>query len=255
MKLVTKKVFICTLLSCLLFTAVPAFAAQAAQVDLSDKPGYSALQWYITSAERRAIYHEVYYVACKYVEVTAKDLPRGTWGVILDIDETTVDNSPSALNDMQANVSFSAANWKKWKEKEEAVALPGVKTLVALVHKMGGYVNFVSNGDLSLQSAYEGDLLKQGIYFDQVLLATAETSASDKNTRFVAIQKGEKPSKLPAQNIIAWFGDNIQDFPGLQQKDVDKWDVYDDALWRKFGNGWFILPNPIYGSWVGNKLQ
>lgn len=53
-------------------------------------------------------------------------------------------------------------------------------------------------------------------------------------------------NKLPAHDIIAYFGDNIQDFPAMSQ---EKMKTADDSQFDVFGSKYFILPNPMYGSW------
>lgn len=53
-------------------------------------------------------------------------------------------------------------------------------------------------------------------------------------------------NKLPAHKVIAYFGDNIQDFPNLKQKNMQKADA---KAFKKFGSKYFIMPNPMYGSW------
>ena len=80
----------------------------------------------------------------------------------------------------------------------------------------------------------------------------------DKNPRFNAITTGKYnaqimfwSNKLPAHRVIAYFGDNIQDFPNFKQSNTVTLED-DDTKFDKFGNGYFILANPIYGSWVAN---
>jgi len=57
------------------------------------------------------------------------------------------------------------------------------------------------------------------------------------------VKGGALPS-LGSLNVIAYVGDNIQDFPGLSQANPG------DS--SHFGQDFFVLPNPMYGSWVGN---
>jgi predicted secreted acid phosphatase len=47
-----------------------------------------------------------------------------------------------------------------------------------------------------------------------------------------------------------WVGDNIQDFPRLRQ-DVR---TQGDSVFAEFGDRFFVLPNPMYGSWERNAL-
>ena len=47
---------------------------------------------------------------------------------------------------------------------------------------------------------------------------------------------------------MAFVGDNIQDFPGLSQA-IRK---QGDEAFADFGARFFVLPNPMYGSWEKN---
>jgi predicted secreted acid phosphatase len=44
--------------------------------------------------------------------------------------------------------------------------------------------------------------------------------------------------------VVAWVGDNILDFPGMTQAARG-----DPRALAEFGKRYFILPNPMYGSW------
>ena len=54
---------------------------------------------------------------------------------------------------------------------------------------------------------------------------------------------------LPPHKVIAYFGDNIQDFPNMFQADLINTSPK-DSRYNKFSDGYFILPNPLYGSWM-----
>jgi predicted secreted acid phosphatase len=75
---------------------------------------------------------------------------------------------------------------------------------------------------------------------------------ANKNPRFDAVQRGESPSTLPALTIVLWMGDNIQDFPDLFQATMR--DAADGAF-TDFGTRFFVLPNPMYGSWTENPMR
>lgn len=227
-----------------------------------------ATKWYRTSAEKNALYHQAYGLGTRYVEEYVKyNKPKAkTWGVVLDIDETTLDNSwyfqlCGDLATNESDFSHYVANPQK------STALPGVKAFVTKVHQLGGYVSFVSNRDGSFKDETGSvmdttiaNLKSEEIYFDQVILANRASSKtpSDKNPRFNAVNSGDYDNtqmiwsnKLPPHKVIAYFGDNIQDFPVFKQANMTPLDK-NDAVYNIFGNGYFILPNPIYGSWEHN---
>src|SRR5439155_9659535 len=121
-----------------------------------------------------------------------------SWGVILDIDETVLDNSwyyaqCSDITNNEADFSHYISLAKK------STALPGTQVFTQLVHNLGGYVTLVSNRDGSYSDARGKvmdttleNLKEQGIFFDQVILAnhTQSKYPRDKNPRFYAARTG-----------------------------------------------------------------
>lgn len=230
-----------------------------------------AVKWYRDSAEQRALYNQAYAIGSLYVIKWVKQnhpKPK-TWGVILDIDETTLDNSwyfyqCTALASKDNDFSHYVANQMK------STALPGVVRFTHLVHDLGGYVSMVSNRDGSFKddsgsvlTTTASNLKQQNVYFDQVVLANLRDSVSqyDKNPRFNSINSGKYDAKemvwsntLPKYKVIAYFGDNIQDFPKFKQPRMDMLD-HNDKAYSVFSNGYFILPNPLYGSWESSRYQ
>jgi predicted secreted acid phosphatase len=152
----------------------------------------------------------------------------------------------------------------------KSTALPGVAKFTQLVHDLGGYVSLVSNRDGSFKDETGSvldttiqNLKHEKIYFDQVVLANRRDSKtpSNKNPRFNAINTGNYDAKqmvwsnkLPTHKVIAYFGDNIQDFPKFKQNEANSLDE-NSSEFGMFGKGYFILPNPMYGSWEANQYN
>lgn len=231
-----------------------------------------AVKWYRDSAEKKASYRQVYNVGSAYVkEWVRQHHPKAkTWGVVLDIDETTLDNSWYYYQ--CSNLAANPADFSHFVTiPQKSVALPGVIAFTQLVHQLGGYVTMLSNRDGSyvdqsgitaLQATID-NLKQQHVTFDQVILANNKNAKhpGDKNPRFDAVTHGcydphemVWSNKLPPHPVIAYFGDNIQDFPKLKQ--VTVYALPDDAQqYAKFGEGYFILPDPLYGSWQANSYR
>ncbi len=232
-----------------------------------DKTVTDAVKWYRDSAEKRALYNQVYNVALEYAKSNKN--PTKPWGVILDIDETTLDNS--WYFKQCGETTSSEDEFSRYVVlPEKSTALPGVKNFTCSIKKMGGYVTMLSNRDGSYSykdknvlTATVNNLKAQGICFDQVVLANRHDAPTpeNKNPRFEAVTNGTCNTKLmvcsntlPAHKVIAYFGDNIQDFPKLFQAELINKPT-NDSVYNKFSNGYFILPNPMYGSWQNNKFM
>ena len=72
----------------------------------------------------------------------------------------------------------------------------------------------------------------------------------DKNARFDAVERGAVAG-LPPLAVAMWVGDNVGDFPGLTQ-DVR---FGGEGALSAFGGRYWVLPNPMYGSWTGNAAE
>ena len=203
-----------------------------------------AIRWVRDSAEHRAIYLQVYRQATERVEREAARYPAGMWGVVLDADETVIDNSPYEIERIEQRLPFNAASWRAWTEKRAAVPLPGAAAFLARVHELGGKIAIVTNRAASECPDTEANFRADGLPFD-VMLCKPAGGPSDKNPRFEAVANGTTPAGLPPLTIVAFLGDNIFDFPGLSQAIAQR----DDGAYAKFGTEFFVLPNPMYGSW------
>jgi 5'-nucleotidase (lipoprotein e(P4) family) len=198
------------------------------------------IHWFRNSAEMRGIYLEVYHLASEKLDNLAASVAPGTWGVILDADETMIDNS--TFQKENAGIPYSDSAWRVFVNRKASPALPGAVEFTRLVHRLGGSVISVTNRVNDLCDATRETLKNDSIEVDLVL---CRTTTGDKNPRFQAVMNGTASPSLPALNVLMWFGDNIQDFPNLSQKLRDG----RDADYDLFGRTYFLLPNPMYGSW------
>src|ERR1700722_9795898 len=83
--------------------------APAAVVSLPD-----SVHWFRDAAEQKAIYLEVYREAARSARTLAAGLPTGSWGVILDIDETILDNSDYQKQQALVGQGSTPDSWNAW---------------------------------------------------------------------------------------------------------------------------------------------
>jgi 5'-nucleotidase (lipoprotein e(P4) family) len=213
----------------------------------AERPVELAIRWARNSAEHRALYLQVYRAATAHVEAEAAKRATGSWAVVLDCDETVIDNSPYQLERDRAGLPFDAASWHAWTKRREGEPLPGAAAFLARVRDLGGRIAIVTNRTLSECPDTEAVFRNHALPFD-VMLCKPDAGPSDKNPRFEAVAQGRTPAGLPPLEIVAFLGDNIRDFPSLSQE-IRK---QDDAAFSAFGARYFVLPNPMYGSWERN---
>jgi len=162
--------------------------------------------------------------------------------VILDADETVLDNSEYERRRAVLDSGYTARSWDAWVSERAATAIPGSVAFTRRIHDLGGRVVIVTNRSMEQCDATRANLASVGLVTDAVLCQPA--GESDKNPRFSRVENGTAAAGMPALHIVEWVGDNILDFPHLSQASRN-----DPAALADFGSRYFILPNPMYGSW------
>ncbi len=163
--------------------------------------------------------------------------------VILDLDETVLDNSPAQAQMVHEDTTYEQEMWNVWVEQRAAAAIPGAQSFIASAEKKGVKVFFVTNRAASEQPATLENLAALGIQAtDDTILCPGENGwTSDKTTRRAEIAKSHR--------VLLLVGDDMNDFintatmtpadrVALAKKHADRW-----------GKSWILLPNAMYGSW------
>ena len=201
------------------------------------------IRWFRTSAEYRALTRQAYATATTRLPELSRGLAPQSWAVILDADETVIDNSEYQRRRAMIDSAYTEASWAARVNERAAPPVPGAPEFTRAVHAAGGRIAIVTNRADSLCTSTRVNLQKAGIEADLVLCQTP--GPSDKNPRFQKVQNGTAAAGVPPLTVVAWVGDNILDFPGMTQASRN-----DPNALGAFGTRFFILPNPMYGSWV-----
>jgi 5'-nucleotidase (lipoprotein e(P4) family) len=203
------------------------------------RPG-PEIRWVRDSAEYEAVVRQTYLMAEDHVERAAAGRAAGTWGVVLDADETVISNVGYQIE--QAGRPYDETSWQAWAKRREATALPGAAAFLTRVRALGGKIAIVTNRREAVCDDTRAVFAARGLAYDVML---CHTGVSDKNPRFDAVQSGLLPWTLPPITVVAFVGDNIQDFPKLSQGIKGG----GDGGFTEFGSRYFVIPNPMYGSW------
>lgn len=207
------------------------------------------VHWVRNSAEYHAITIQTYRAATDRVREVAAARARGSWAVILDADETVLDNSEYQRRLALSGATYASDTWNAWVREQAATAVPGAAAFIRTARELGGRVAIVTNRDDEVCDPTRANLRSLGIEVDVVLCR--RMGVSDKNPRFAAVAEGSAAPGMAALEVVLWVGDNIQDFPGQSQ------DVRTQAAsaFDAFGRTYFVLPNPMYGSWERNPAR
>jgi 5'-nucleotidase (lipoprotein e(P4) family) len=203
-----------------------------------------SIRWVRDSAEYFAALEQVYRTATEQVERQAKGRAAGAWGVVLDADETVISNATYQLERARQGLGYSSESWNAWVKRREATALPGAGRFLTRVRALGGRVAIVTNR-LESECDDTAAVFKTHALVYDAMLCRPDKGPSDKNPRFAVIAEGRSAASSTPLEIVAFVGDNILDFPKLSQQIRQQ----GAAGFADFGVRYFLVPNPMYGSW------
>ena len=203
------------------------------------------VRWTRNSAEHKAVFLQTYRLAQWVLEAQVADLKVGTWAVAVDADETIIDNSLYEKEITSVGEKMTEDTWDDWVERREATALPGAIDFLERVQGLGGRVAVVTNRRVRHCDATRDVLRTARIPFDVVLCRDED---GEKEPRWELVELGNAAPGLPPMRIVMWLGDNIGDFPELDQTVR----FQGDTAFADFGTKFIVFPNPTYGSWEDN---
>ncbi len=206
-----------------------------------------AALWYRYSAEKEAIYYQTYRLAKIALDENHKKHKTLKTGkkaaVVLDIDETVLDNVPQQLKLLQLKQAYTKESWVEWVKQVKAKPLAGSLDFTQYAQNSGVEVFYVSNR-YTENIKYSIENLKKYNYpnADTAHVLLREESG-DKTKRRELISK--------KYDIILLLGDNLCDF----SEDFGKRDKSDMGMSvveknkNLFGTKYIVFPNPTYGEW------
>lgn len=201
--------------------------------------------WYQNSPEVKALYYQGFNIAKERVlefKQTESVKPKA---VVVDIDETMVDNSSFQGKMIKTGKPFTPEMWSEWVSLEKAEALPGAVEFSQFCKAEGVEVIYLSNRTLDELDATMRNMQKLGFAFinPENFYLKDETSKKE-NRREQVAEKFE---------IILLLGDNLNDFAEVFENRTNNWGVsVVDEQREQFGRRFIAFPNPMYGDWEKN---
>ncbi len=224
---------------------VPSYAPGKADGPATPAPVMpDSIHWVRNSAEYRAAALQAYRMAYQRLAPKVAQKDPGTWAVVMDADETILNNSEYQKERAALGQGFSPDSWDEWVHRKAATAVPGAVAFSNHVFGLGGYLAVVTNRTDAQCDDTRANLDALAFSYDVVLCMTDK---SDKNPRFQQIAAGQA-GLVPAVSIEMYVGDQVTDFPALNEDlRLGTDDDFDD-----FGKALIIVPNPMYGGWTAN---
>jgi 5'-nucleotidase (lipoprotein e(P4) family) len=202
------------------------------------------VSWVRDAAEYHAVVLQTYRAATTRVEQQAASRAPGTWAVVLDADETVINNLQYQVERGRMGLGFTPESWNAWVKRREATPIPGAARFLSRVRALGGRIAIVTNRLGSECPDTEAVFRSHQLAYD-VMLCRPDGTPSDKTPRFQSVERGQAFGVTTPLDVVAVVGDNILDFPGLSQA----MRAGGEAAFQEFGVRFFLVPNPMYGSW------
>ncbi|MRR18630.1 5'-nucleotidase, lipoprotein e(P4) family [bacterium] len=208
-----------------------------------------ATLWYQKSAEMRALCYQCFRNAeialAENLAWAGRTKPAA---VVLDIDETLLDNSPFQGWQVLENRAFNNQDWTRWVELARSEPLPGAVDFTRYADSLGVEVFYVSNRTVSEMGPTITNMAALGFSDADSTHMLLKENTSSKVERRALIEKDYE--------IILLVGDNLADLSGAYEKrGADFGFGAVDADKELFGTRYIVLPNPMYGNWLSELLK
>lgn len=205
------------------------------------------LRWQQQSAEAQALQSQTYRIAGERLEEKVKQAKSDDLAIITDLDETAIDNTELLARDMTACHDYSVWDtWGQWELEGSPSAIPGATEFFHNAEEMGVSIYYLSDRTEENLDATIASLKRLG--FPQV---------SKNQVMLLGPSKEERRTKIQEEHeVILQLGDTLHDFAGdYANADLDQQRQFVEKDAQHFGDDWFILPNPTYGSWEDAELD
>lgn len=169
--------------------------------------------------------------------------------VIMDIDETVLDNSPYQARLIQNGLEYDEVTWAQWVAEKKAKPVPGVLEFAKAAEAKGVTILYLSNRAQHLQEATLANLRAEGLPVkdESVFLGlgtfveNCEQNGTEKTCR----------RRLAGRDyrVLMQFGDQLGDFVDILANTPPARGELLDTYGDWFGERWWMLANPSYGGW------
>ena len=165
----------------------------------------------------------------------------------MDVDETVIDSGKFQSLLVKNRARFSSTRWREWQLRNEPDAVPGAIEFIAYAQSRGVTVFFVTNREHATEPILRVNLAAVGVklpdQLDTVLSRNERPDwSADKTSRQNFIAQSHR--------VLMLFGDDLADFIS-EYRSAPQTRTREALKRNEWGTKWFMLPNPMYGSWEG----
>ena len=202
----------------------------------------NAVLWFARSAEAKVLFEQAYNHAAIKLQTNLKST-EGFPAVILDLDETVLDNSPYEIERIEDGIPYTSETWREWTARGEAPILPGAMNFLRIADSLGVEIFYISNRKQIEMKGTLQNLIDLNVPNADTSHVFLRTSTSDKTERRARV--------LANHDVLVYLGDNLTD---LSQSLADR-ELSDlgmaavNAMASDLKERFIMFPNPMYGEW------
>jgi acid phosphatase len=215
--------------------------------------------WMQTSGEYRACCLQAYRLGWERLQKKLQNRPKEDKppAVIMDLDETVLDNSAYQSWLYQSAQEYSDESWQLWERHPEQVTLvPGAFDFIEKVEQAGVTVVYLSN-------RFEEHRAETIAALRHLKINTKNIEKRLLLTKGPGDKTARRKKVAESYRVLMLFGDNLRDFNEVfkaakvdpddgagQNKAIAERLRKVDEYREHWGDDWIILPNPVYGEWT-----
>lgn len=234
------------ILACALVT-VGQTSAPAPQPQADNDYQEGAVLWTQSSGEAKALAYQAFTLARMMLDRDLRMNRRSRMrrAVVVDVDETVLDNSLYQATLIKNRQSYNSQSWMEWVNRVEATAIPGAVEFLRYAASRGVRVFYITNRKQVEKQATAANLKKLGFpnVSDETLLVRTDQNSSAKEARRLSVSSRYR--------IVLLIGDNLNDFAEVfeNSRTVEARVAAVEQNNGQFGTRFIVLPNPMYGDW------
>ena len=204
-----------------------------------------ATLWMQTSAEFRALCYQTFNLAKMNLDTFLSSYSGSKpVAVIVDADETVIDNSAYEAFLIGNDIGYSSKTWTPWMAAAKARAIPGALEFLNHANSKNVEIFYVTNRKMVGYEGTEKNLKALGFPYVDKKHLLLRTDTSDKQPRRDMVEKD--------YTVAFLMGDNLNDFLSVfANKPIADRFAETDKIKDLWGRKFIVLPNPTYGEWEG----
>jgi len=203
----------------------------------------SNIRWVKESKEYEILCRDSFYRASEcilvntgLIKVQSSKVKNDRIAVVVDLDETILDNSDYQVERWEAGLNFTQESWSKWVNRREAKLVPGAGEFLLKTRKLGVRIIFLSNRMANNLEPTKQNLKTLDVMGESDIFLLRQNLSDTKEIRRQEVLRGTgRMKEFGSFNVVAYLGDQIGDFPN-------------DRV-EEFGRKYFLFPNSMYGKW------